>query len=105
MGERIGMAKIVGEAERRLGVEQVEDVVDQLDQPHAEGLEGLVPLTVPMRVRHEVDRGAAGGGCCHGRVSGTRGSGAIPAHSPRTQSRSASKEQAIVRLSPARALR
>jgi uncharacterized protein YprB with RNaseH-like and TPR domain len=38
-------------------------------------------------------------------VTGTRGSGSIVPHSPRTQSSSGSNEQAIVRRSPARALR
>src|SRR5207249_7540942 len=40
-----------------------------------------------------------------GRTSGTRGSGSMSAHAVRVQSRSGSYEQAIVRRSPARALR
>jgi hypothetical protein len=40
-----------------------------------------------------------------GGTSGIRGSSSIPAQVPRTQSRSGSNEQAIVRRSPARALR
>ncbi len=36
---------------RRVGLEPGEQLVEQLDQPQPEGLEGGVPLTVPVRVR------------------------------------------------------
>ena len=44
-----------------VGLQPVEDVVEHVDQPQAEGLERLVPLTVPVRV------GDDGDGPDHGR--------------------------------------
>ena len=47
---------VEGEGESRIVVHHVEHEVDAVDEPHAEALEGPVPLAVPMRVRDHVDR-------------------------------------------------
>ncbi len=57
------------------------------------------------RLRRRLAAPAAQPEGLRGGTSGIRGSSSIPAQVPRTQSRSGSNEQAIVRRSPARALR
>ena len=44
----------------RVGLHRREQMVDELDQPQAEGLERRVPLPVPVSVRHDVDSSALG---------------------------------------------
>ena len=65
------------------------------------------PATTPRSgpASREQPPAAVGGGRGHGRTSGRRGSGAIDGHRVRTQARSGSSVLAIVRRSPARALR
>ena len=45
---------------RRVGFEQVEQVVEQVHEPQAERLERRVPLAVPVRVGDDADRGRRG---------------------------------------------
>ena len=40
---------------RRIGIEQIEQPIDQRDEPEAELLVGQIPLAIPMRVRNDVD--------------------------------------------------
>ena len=51
---------VEGECEVGLRLQHLEDAVDEVDQLHPEALEGAVPLTIPMRVRYEVDGRLAG---------------------------------------------
>jgi hypothetical protein len=46
------------EAQSLVPLELVEDVVDNVDERDAEGLERAVPLPVPVRVRDEEDQRA-----------------------------------------------
>ena len=39
----------------RIGVEQIEQPIDERDEPEPELLVGQVPLPIPMRVRNDVD--------------------------------------------------
>ena len=52
-----GRLAVEREAEPRILLHPVEQLVDQLDETHPERLERLVPLAIPMGVRHEVDDG------------------------------------------------
>ena len=54
-----GHLTVKGEAELRLPLGVLEHLVEQVDQPHPEPLEGLVSLPIPVRVRDEVNRLAA----------------------------------------------
>ena len=87
-----GRAMAVAERRRRLGMG--DPIVDRA-------------LRVRLdRLRRRSAVVAAGGQAAgRGGTSGTRGSSAMSAQVARTQSRSGSNEQAIVRRSPARALR
>jgi hypothetical protein len=94
-------ARGLAERRRRLGrvdpqldqalVRRLERLVRRLDAAHAVG---------PTRARGQLMAPVGTGG-----TSGTRGSGSIDDQVSRTQSRSGSNEQAIVRRSPASALR
>jgi hypothetical protein len=85
----------IAERRRRLGLG---DPV--VDRALAARLDRLRRRTAGSRVGSDGRQPAERGG-----TSGTRGSSAIPSQVARTQSRSGSNEQAIVRRSPARALR
>jgi tetratricopeptide (TPR) repeat protein len=99
LGDRAGALDATGQAialaERRRRLGMGDPIVDRA-------------LSVRLdRLRRRM--AAAGGGSSQstggGGTNGTRGSGSMPGHVARTQSRSGSNEQAIVRRSPARALR
>ena len=86
-----GRAATIAERRRRLG----------LGDPVVE--RGLG--TRVARLKRRMDQLRAAAATVTDPTSGTRGSGAIESQVPRTQSRSGSNEQAIVRRSPASALR
>jgi uncharacterized protein len=99
LGDRAGALDATGRAialaERRRRLGMGDPIVDRA-------------LSVRLdRLRRRMAAAGAGSGQLTGGggTSGTRGSGSMPAHVARTQSRSGSNEQAIVRRSPARALR
>jgi hypothetical protein len=48
---------VQGEGEVRLALEHLQDAIDELDELHAERLEGPVPLPVPVGVRDQEDTG------------------------------------------------
>jgi hypothetical protein len=55
------------EDEARIALEQIDRFVENLDELGAEGLERLVPLTVPVGVRDERDAGERhGASVCEG---------------------------------------
>jgi hypothetical protein len=88
-----GRALALAERRRRLGMG--DPVIDR----------ALDVRVARLRRRTAGSIGVAAQATERGGTSGTRGSSAIPAQVARTQSRSGSNEQAIVRRSPARALR
>jgi hypothetical protein len=88
-----GRAMAIAERRRRLGMG--DPVVDR----------GLRVRLDRLRRRMATAAASPGQVSDRGGTSGTRGSGAMSAQVARTQSRSGSNEQAIVRRSPARALR
>jgi RNase_H superfamily len=99
LGDRAGALDATGRAialaERRRRLGMGDPIVDRA-------------LSVRLdRLRRRMAAATAGPGqpSERGGTSGTRGSTAIPDHVARTQSRSGSNEQAMVRRSPARALR
>ncbi len=52
--------------EGRVTLEQVEQAVDETDQFQPEGLERVVPLTVPVGVGDDIDLARPGAGAAHG---------------------------------------
>ena len=95
-----GRAIAIADRRRRLGLG--DPLVDRALATRLERLRRRTAGTVAGRIARSP---APGQPAERAGTSGTRGSIAIPSHVARTQSRSGSNEQAIVRRSPARALR
>ena len=53
--EHDGLAVEVEVPVGRIGIEQIQQAIDQRHEPEAELLVGQIPLAIPVRVRNDVD--------------------------------------------------
>src|SRR5206468_12078041 len=51
--DRLAVEMVVGES--RIAVEQLQQVVDQVDEPETELLAGEIPLAIPVGMRNDVN--------------------------------------------------
>ena len=91
---------VEGEGEPLVGLHRVEELVDELDEPHPEHLERLVPLAVPVGVRDEMDDGGSLDGPSAG-LAPKRVAASPPISSPRcAASRAIARWQVTMSVRP-----